>query len=363
MNASVTINFLGDVMLGERFEKFNRGVISQEKKNINPFKYSNKDLVDADLTVANLECVVSHVSTKSYPFSKFMLIEPERLNILLKNNIKIVNIANNHIFDHGDEAFFETRKNLEEIGIKYFGFGESKSMQTEPVNINVGNKTIGFLGYDLSNTSKEIFRKKVNEILNVLESINKTQNILVLSLHWGYEYTDIPTSFMIDAAKKFIEKGVDIIYGHHPHILQGVTKLNNKIFAPSLGNFIFDDEREKNRFTGILKVFVDINDNLDYSFKPFFINERFQPIHEKSKEKDFLKLTNKLKKQIKLIETNSIKCETIDNDIIKTSNIGHLMNKKRVRKEIISNFKNYIPFIVPIFQDKIINKRLKKLFN
>lgn len=355
------INFLGDIMLGERFEKFKRGVKSQiENNKIDPFEYCKKDFQSSDLNVGNLECVVSTSSKKNYPFSEFMKISEDKLEFLINNNIKVVNIANNHIFDHGIDAFEEMKEILKRNNIKYFGFGDKTSLQKKPLLVNIKNKTVGFLGYDLSNTSEQKFNEKVNFILKVLSPLNKNEiDILILSLHWGYEYTDIPTSFMIQAAKQFIDKGADIIYGHHPHILQGITKIDGSIFAPSLGNFIFDDEREKNRYTGILKVNIDPNNNVKYSFEPYYINEYFQPVPTQENNSYFEELNKKLIAQINLPE---IKRKETDKKIIATSKFGHSSNKKRVRKEILSNFQNYIPFVFPIIKDKIIDKRLKKVF-
>ena len=53
-------------MLGERFEKLNRGVISNSKKGIDPFEFSRNELVASDLNIGNLECVVSASSQKSF---------------------------------------------------------------------------------------------------------------------------------------------------------------------------------------------------------------------------------------------------------------------------------------------------------
>ena len=347
-------------MLGERFEKLNRGVISNSKKGIDPFEFSKNELVASDLNIGNLECVVSASSQKSFPFSKFMKLEPEQLHYLIDNNISVVNIANNHIFDHGEQAFFETRENLEKHNIKYFGFDSGTGIQKDPLELKIQNRTLAIFGFDLSNYNRKKFDKRIDEIVEIISSVKGKYDISVLSLHWGYEYSDSPTSFMIKAAEKFFDNGIDIMYGHHPHILHGVTILGGKIFAPSLGNFIFDDERERNRQTGILQVQINETNILSYNFSTYFCNKNFQPIYSRDLQKKFEELS-------KLLEENIAKTGkgdfSFDEKIFNDSEKGHLNNMKRVRKEIMKNFYSYAPYIPQILKSKVIDKRLKKIFN
>ena len=353
------INFLGDIMLGERFEKLNRGVVSNIKKGIDPFQFCKSELLNSNINVANLECVVSSNSDRSSPFSKFMLVQPDKLDLLLDNNIKLVNIANNHILDHGEKAFYETRANLDKKGIKYFGFDEGTGVQKIPLEILQGSKKIALLGYNLSNLDKDKFAIKIDEISEILSSLADF-DLMILSLHWGYEYTDSPTSYMIKAAEKFFKHGVDFLHGHHPHILQGITNINGKIFAPSLGNFIFDDERKRNRFTGILKLQFENKNNLEYEFYPYLINDYFQPVPNNDLASKFEELSLQLKVNVEKTKNEDIK---FDEDIFIDSELGHSNNRKRVRKQILTHFYYYLPFLPQIFKFKIIDKRIKKLFD
>jgi poly-gamma-glutamate synthesis protein (capsule biosynthesis protein) len=357
--SNIYIYFLGDIMLGERFEKLNRGVISKIDDGIDPFQFCKDDLSNSDLNVANLECVVSSSSDKSLPFSKFMKIDSHILDYLVNNNIGIVNIANNHIMDHGEKAFFETRENLDLKGIKYFGFDDGTGIQIDPLIVESKGNKIAFLGYDLSNLNNNEFENKVGEISEILESTVRNFDYLILSLHWGYEYSNSPTSYMIKAAEKFFERGVDILYGHHPHILQGITKVDDKIFAPSLGNFIFDDERIPNRTTGILSVEFS-KENIDYKFLSYFSNEEFQPINNQHLMENFDYLVNLLDKNIESFHKADL---SFDQIILNESKMGHLNNMKRVRKEIIRNYSNYLIYLPQIVKTKLIDKRLKKIFN
>jgi poly-gamma-glutamate synthesis protein (capsule biosynthesis protein) len=53
-----------------------------------------------------------------------------------------------------------------------------------------------------------------------IDSAKKDRADLILwSLHWGHEFEMYPTFHMMQIARELISKGVDVIMGHHPHVL------------------------------------------------------------------------------------------------------------------------------------------------
>ncbi|PJZ70255.1 metallophosphatase [Leptospira perolatii] len=61
----------------------------------------------------------------------------------------------------------------------------------------------------------------------------------IFSVHWGTEYSPVPTQEQREQAKVLLESGVQVIVGHHPHIPQGIEKIGQGIVFYSLGNLIF----------------------------------------------------------------------------------------------------------------------------
>jgi hypothetical protein len=77
-----------------------------------------------------------------------------------------------------------------------------------------------------------------------LEYINKCRliaDVVVLMIHWGIEQYQYPSPDQRSRAKKFIDAGVDLLIGHHPHVVQGIEYIDKSIVAYSLGNFLFND--------------------------------------------------------------------------------------------------------------------------
>src|SRR5699024_5658975 len=118
----------------------------------------------------------------------------------------------------------------------------------------------------------------------------------VLSLHFGTEYERLPNDEQKDLVQFAADEGVDVVLGHHPHVLQPPEwvegKDGNNMFAIySLGNFLSGQDQPYTQIGGILKLtikqtidhdestievkkptfmptFVDIND--DYNVFPLY---------------------------------------------------------------------------------------------
>jgi len=82
----------------------------------------------------------------------------------------------------------------------------------------------------------------IKEILKNVKRIKRENpNIyIIVTPHWGTEYTPLPNKFQRNTAHAFIDAGVDAIIGHHPHVVQAVEEYKGKPIFYSLGNFVFD---------------------------------------------------------------------------------------------------------------------------
>lgn len=69
----------------------------------------------------------------------------------------------------------------------------------------------------------------------------KQQNpdLIIASFHWGKEASTTPDGNQIQLAHQAIDNGVDLVIGHHPHVIQGIEKYKGKYIVYSLGNFCF----------------------------------------------------------------------------------------------------------------------------
>lgn len=233
------IAFLGDIALIGQYDITENPNVKKKLKTL------SKKLSHYDYVVGNLESPLT--SESKTMICKSMHLKTPLINVeLLKYlNINAVSLANNHLYDYGKKGFEETIKTLDKNGIEWFGANSKKLLK----DFN-GNK-VSFSGFNCYSTNGSGYNENNNDeginLLsydNVIEQVDndiKNDACSILSFHWGDEHTNYPNFEHIELVKKLCEKKDLIVVGHHPHVIQGIQKINNSIVAYSLGNFLFDD--------------------------------------------------------------------------------------------------------------------------
>lgn len=250
----ITISMVGDILMDGSV----RGQI-----DINGVDYPwehVKDYFQRDnITIGNLETSITNRGTiwpdKQYNFRS----DPKNLRAMKEAGIEVINLGNNHTLDYGYDGFLDTLKHLDNNNIKRVGGGKTREEAMEGIVIEEGGTKVGVLGFsrvvptvDWYATAKRpgivgAYDVHVDSILERVSQMKEEVDILILSIHWGVELSEIPRQEEILLAKKLIDGGVDIVMGHHPHVLQGIEIYKGKPIFYSLGNFVFG---AKNELTG-----------------------------------------------------------------------------------------------------------------
>lgn len=222
-------------------------LVSDYKKNTSRFKEIIS--LNNNFGICNLECPIfvadSQNEYKNFIHTSEKKVSQQILNLL---NIKCVSLANNHIYDCKMPGLIATIDMLKEVNVQHTGAGWKKE-HIDPVIIDYNDKKIGFLAYvDKSTNPKtenfpELFINYIdeNEIIKKLNELKSKVSKIILSLHWGVDYSFYPTKEQRRMAKLFVEAGADIIMGHHPHTIQPYEKYNNSYILYSLGGLTFGD--------------------------------------------------------------------------------------------------------------------------
>jgi len=340
---SKILNLMGDVVLGEVFENYKSGIGSRIlKENFDPFLQVRSELNKGDLNIINLESVISGRSSRKFPWSEIMRGDPSFVKLLINNRIHAVNLANNHSLDHGKTAFDEMTKYLDESGIVHFG-GPRDYFQETPAQILIDDLKILILGYYIEESLIESKRNDLfKRIIKTISRVKSESNLLILSIHWGNEYSDKPLSWILQKGKELIDSGVDILYGHHSHTYQGVSYYKGKIFAPSLGNFVFEDWFKKNRLSALLQVEL-LQTEFSFRTYPIIIDKTGTP-----------KFYSKLKNRIESLNENLSKalCKSTadltgwDMTAMQQVKSGHIKNRIKIRLRSMAHPLRYFPFII-----------------
>ena len=82
--------------------------------------------------------------------------------------------------------------------------------------------------------------------------------IVIVSLHWGREEKTFPNASQFPYAQKILDAGADVVWGHHPHVLQPVYFHDGKPVFFSTGNFVFGTIKNLDPASGIFQLTWDI---------------------------------------------------------------------------------------------------------
>ncbi len=187
-----------------------------------------------DIITANLE---GPFANKRRPTSKSIAFQfdPSLIATLKKYNFGLFTLANNHSLDMGSAGFEESKINLKKAGIDFYG-QQYKINEDNLLIKQIGNFKFGLIGLD-----DTINKIKTSEVKKLIEKA-KTQGaeIIMANIHWGDEYKEISNTRQRQLAHALIDSGVDVIIGHHPHVVEEMEIYNNHPIFYSLGNFVFD---------------------------------------------------------------------------------------------------------------------------
>mgnify|MGYP005843792279 CR=1 FL=1 len=236
----IIITLLGDISLN--------GVLSE---NSNHLKEHFSDILpyfsENTMVFANLEAGLKGSHPVPGKFTHFA--SEESLRILLPLlHVQVLSLANNHTFDFGAEGLKKTIRLLDELTIRYCGAGTTK--QQKFTLIEKQGFRIGFLAYvhhsthpalpsDTDNVFINIF--SVETVIADIQQVKKHCHCIIVSVHWGDDYSFFPTKQQKQDARLMIDAGADIIAGHHPHTIQPYEKYKNGHIFYSLGSLCYGE--------------------------------------------------------------------------------------------------------------------------
>ncbi len=261
VESRLLLSFIGDCSIGDASQS--REVETSLTKTVAkngyawPFSTVSDYLKNDDYTFANLEvCLTTKDNLKSS--KKYnMIAPPEHTQILIEGGVDAVNTVNNHCMDFGYEGYQDTLNALDSAGINHFG---TVSPGRENGSDILGYATvkgvkIGMLGFTYP---QDADLKRIETRITQLKE--EGCQLVVVSLHWGRETHMTSDSWQYAYAKKVIDYGADVIWGHHPHVVQPIMFYKGKPIFFSTGNFIFGTMSEVDPSTGIFQLEYSLED-------------------------------------------------------------------------------------------------------
>lgn len=273
---------VGDVMLSR---KVLRAMLATRDWEL-PFRRTSSILKKADITFGNLESPFS--DRGGYVLSGMSFkAEPPSVRGLISAGFDVVSLANNHFGNQGRYGMHYTFRHLAENGIAYCGAGRDFSEAHSARVVTRRGVKVAFLSYNEiwpydyaagARLAGHAWMAPPRVIVADIRTAKRRADLVIVSFHWGTEYTPHPTGRQRYYGRLAIDAGADAVISQHPHVVQAVEWRRGRFIAYSLGNFVFDQMWSQETREGLI-AHVDVLSRrvVGLSFTPVIIENYNQP--------------------------------------------------------------------------------------
>jgi poly-gamma-glutamate capsule biosynthesis protein CapA/YwtB (metallophosphatase superfamily) len=241
-------------------------------------------LETADIAFVNLEGPISDVGKKhawkEYTFRSRLALTSG----LASAGIDVVSLANNHAMDCGSSALLDTIARLDEAGINHAGGGADSNAARAPALLIAPAGTVAVFAFTDKHAAGFAAGAEKPGVATISDSkrllaavaeADKKVDFVIVSFHWGTEYTPSAAGYQRALAHKAIDAGADLILGHHPHVIQGLEVYRDKLIAYSLGDFVFDHYKRVTGEAFVLQVTMDRSGPPSATIVPVYLSDPY----------------------------------------------------------------------------------------
>jgi poly-gamma-glutamate synthesis protein (capsule biosynthesis protein) len=250
-DGSFTVIATGDVLIHPALTE--QAAEDAKKTAMGEFDYRPllagvKPLISAaDLAICHLE---TPLADEGGPYSGYPSFSapPEIADALKDTGYDTCSTSSNHTLDQGEAGIKRTLDKLDSVGIKHTGSARSAKEAATPLILDVHGVKVAQVSFAFGFNGIEVPKGKpwlanqidVAAVIAAARAAKKAgAEIVIASLHWGLEYQHEVTAAQSQEAQKLLaDDSIDLIIGHHAHVVQPFEKVNGKWVAYGLGNEI-----------------------------------------------------------------------------------------------------------------------------
>ena len=232
----------GDVLIHDAVYK--DAYVSDKTYDFTKMFLSIKELVkDYDLKFYNQETIIGGKGLGLSTYPRFN--SPEEIaDAMLEMGFNMVSLANNHTLDKGEKGVLNSFEYWNSKDVMVAGSYNSKESR-DKLNIQqINGIKYTLLAYTTGTngltTSKDYLVNIYDEqqVKEDIERVKPYTDVIIVSMHWGVEYSNTPSKEQKQIAEYLSSLGVNVIIGTHPHVIQPIEFINDTLVIYSLGNFI-----------------------------------------------------------------------------------------------------------------------------
>ena len=193
-----------------------------------------EDLFKSSIVVGNFEASIPVLHEPTPIMVMKFSVTPQNLDILVQGGLTHLSLANNHSLDHGLLGYENTLTELHERGFVAGGYPVGlSSSSVSYVEANDKKFALVFINATFSYPDTAIWHPFIKQA-------ESSSDAVIVYIHWGDEYELIHNNAQERLAHELIDAGVDLIVGHHPHVVQDIELYKGRLVFYSLGNLVFD---------------------------------------------------------------------------------------------------------------------------
>lgn len=201
----------------------------------------------------SVDVAVCHLETPIVPPGEALStapiygVPPQVADGLAHAGYRRCSTASNHTLDRGVAGIEATVVNLERVGIAQVGMARTPAEAVAPVftvrDVRVAHLSYTFSYNGLQPPPGEAWRSNLIDAPRIFadaaDARDRGAEVVVVSLHDGNEGSAVPTTRQRSVAEAITAFGmVDLVVGHHAHVLQPIEQVNGRWVLFGLGNFI-----------------------------------------------------------------------------------------------------------------------------
>ncbi|MFJ3979307.1 CapA family protein [Streptomyces sp. NPDC090021] len=199
----------------------------------------------ADLGICHMEPVLGKPNGPFQTYPDF-LVPPQIAKAIKNVGYDTCSTASNHTLDHGPDGVFRTLDTLDGEGLKHTGSARSQEEHDTPLILDVKGVKVGQISFAFGFNGREVPKDKpwlanLTSFKAIAAAEKKARaagaEVVILSIHWGREHQPNPSNPQLELARKIAkETGINLVIGHHAHVVQPMEKVDGTWVAYGLGN-------------------------------------------------------------------------------------------------------------------------------
>ena len=210
---------------------------------------------NADICLADNEFPYTTRGTPTYGKDYIYRANPENISLMEDLGVDVLALANNHMYDYGEQGLLDTLETIDNTDMMRVGAGKNLEEASETRFVELDGLTVAFicgtrveweeLTKGATETEAGVFRTVDPTLMyQRVREAREEADLVIVYIHWGIEGVEYLEDYQETVGKELIRQGADAVIGNHTHCLQGIEFYQGKPIVYSLGNFWFNSRTQ-----------------------------------------------------------------------------------------------------------------------